>query len=89
MLKTRLQDCLTRGNLRVSDLARWLERPRATVSTWLEGREPSGPAVDMSCIESKLWLLEKLIRSRKGFPVPRLSPTDRISYLERIKTNGR
>ena len=26
-----------------SDLARWFDRPRATVNTWLKGRTPWGP----------------------------------------------
>ena len=86
MFKTRLQDCLNRGNLRVSDLARWLERPHSTVVTWLAGREPNGPSLDAADVETRLQKLEKMIRARKGFPLPTgLSMAARIAYLEKIK----
>lgn len=78
----RLRRCLDQGNLRIADLARWLERPNATVSTWVnKGRLPSGPAMEMAWLEARLKTLEKRIKTRDGFPVPRMSLSDRVAYI--------
>ena len=62
-----------------SDLARWFERPRATVDTWLKGRVPWGPQARRA--EKRLAMLELSIKKRKAYwPVP----AD-MSWLEREK----
>jgi hypothetical protein len=52
----RLQKCVSKADLTVSDVARWFKRPRATVNTWMNGRCPWGPAGDAAF--SDLDLLE-------------------------------
>ena len=77
---------MTAGNLRVSDLARWFDRPHATVSTWVkEGREPTGTPTDVGHFFAFLGLLEKLIKTKRGFPVPHLSQGKRIKYIMLIR----
>ena len=74
------------GNLRIADLARWFDRPHATVSTWVkEGRQPSGGPTDVEHFHALLNLLEQLISKKKGFPVPRLSPARRIEHVSGIR----
>jgi hypothetical protein len=85
--QTRLRFCMDRGNLTIADLARWLERPHATVSTWIqEGREPRGPDATIRWLDAQLGRLESAIRDTTGFPVPHnLSDTARTIYIKRIK----
>jgi len=55
----RLQRCRERGNLTVADLARWFDRPYATVRSWLtEGWEPGDGPVTRRRMEERLRLLE-------------------------------
>lgn len=65
-LQVRLHRCMTRASMRVSDLARWLDRPRTTVETWLRGREPARYYRDL--VEEKLTKLELAIKN--GFTIP-------------------
>lgn len=81
----RLEDCQRQGNLRLSDLARWFDRPYQTVRSWLAGSEPSGGPIDVQHANALLSLLEELIRKKRGFPVPRLSPQQRIEHLQSIR----
>ena len=83
----RLKYCQRAGNLNISELARWFNRPRPTVKEWVElGREPQGAPLDLEHIESLLGLLEALIRRGKGFPVPvGLSAAARKTHLEDIR----
>ena len=81
---TRLHEVLRKGNLRTADLARWFDRPHATVSGWVKnGHQPGGGPSDIDHAFAMLGLLETLIQKRKGFPVPRLSPRQRIEHLNR------
>lgn len=76
----RLEDCMRRGDMTISDLARWFDRPRATINTWVTGRTPYGPSSRLA--EERLWLLEYCIRNKRGFPVPaNLSWTNRANYI--------
>jgi hypothetical protein len=76
----RLVRCAKFGDLTPSDLARWFDRPRATVNTWLNGRTPSGPSGRVA--EHDLDLLEVMVRNKIGFPVPAtLSWRDRINHV--------
>ena len=85
----RLQDCQRAGNLTVSDLARWLDRPRPTVRTWIEdGIEPGRSPADVEHAQALLGLLEMLIAKKRGFPVPRLSPQKRIEHLQHIRSKA-
>ena len=84
--QARLRSILERGNLTVADLARWLERPHATVSTWVnDGREPTGPTLDLAMLEAHVKDIETRIARKAGFPVPPLSQPARIAYLTRLK----
>lgn len=74
------------GNLTVADLARWFDRPHATVREWVKnGVEPGGGPNDIEHAEALLGLLETMIRKRKGFPVPRLSPRERVAHVTRVR----
>lgn len=82
----RLKACQQDGNLMIADLARWFDRPHATVRSWInDGRAPGGGPVDREHAERLLALLELLIRQRHGFPVPRLTPRARIEHLREIR----
>ena len=83
----RLQLVLHAGNLSVSDLARWFDRPRPTVKDWAEnGRAPSGAPLDIEHAQALLGLLETMIKRRQGFPVPLgLSPAKRLAHLKSIR----
>lgn len=83
----RLRGVLAAGNLTLSDLARWFDRPRPTVKTWAdEGREPSGPPLDVEHAHAMLGLLEQMIKRRQGFPVPiGLSSQKRMQHLQAIR----
>lgn len=76
----RLKRCAEIGDLTISDLARWFDRPRATVNTWVLGRTPYGPSGRRA--EHDLQLLEARIKARDGFPVPStLLMKKRIIYI--------
>lgn len=82
----RLLACQRGGNLTVADLARWFDRPYQTVRSWIEGgSEPGGGPLDREHAHGSLASLEGLIRKKKGFPMPRMSPKDRGKYLEGIR----
>lgn len=85
----RLRTVIKKGNLRVADLARWFERPHATVSEWVKNaRQPTAAPHDLEFIESSLAALENLIAQKRGFPVPRMSPKQRVAHLDSIKHQG-
>jgi hypothetical protein len=65
----RLQRCVSKADLTVSDVARWFKRPRATVNTWIDGRNPWGPAGSVAL--SDLDLLEWATKHSPHFPVPK------------------
>jgi len=84
--QARLKAICKGGNLRVADLARWFEKPHATVRGWVEkGIQPSGGPLDLDHVEALTGLLEALIAKKKGLPVPRLSPSERISHLRDLR----
>ena len=84
--QTRLQQAMWKANLTVADLARWFDRPHATVRGWVvNGTGVGGAPGDVAAIELHLRRLEALANKKKGpFPVPRLSPRERIEYLRRV-----
>lgn len=76
----RLTWCMEKGDLTISDLSRWFDRPRATVNTWVNGRTPFGPSGRLAT--HHLGLLEEAVRSRHFFPVPEeLSWRDRMVFI--------
>lgn len=84
-IQNRLLWCMRHGNLTVADLARWLERPDPTVRGWVKnGGRVGAPEQDVQELERSLGQLETMIKTRRGFPVPRMSPIDRIAYLESL-----
>jgi len=84
-LADRLQRVQRDGNLSIADLARWLDREHPTVRGWVRGVKIGGAAGDQEHVEAMLALLERLVQSKHGFPVPRLSPKARIYYLGKIR----
>ena len=81
----RLRCLMDRGNLTVSDLARWFGRPHPTVNGWVKGVALGGAPLDAALILAEVTRLERRIKRGDGFPVPRLSPTNRIAYLKRLR----
>ena len=78
----RLTAVMRRGNLTVSDLARWFARPIPTVRCWVyDGFEPR----DLADVQRLLDPLERLIRNRDGFPVPFMTRRERIKYLKGVR----
>lgn len=86
---TRLARCAKAADMTTSDLARWFERPRATVSTWLAGRTPWGPQQRLAF--ERLGLLEDSIARRKEhYPVPaNLTWTAREKYVRGMLDDAR
>ncbi len=83
----RLAACQRDGNLTVADLARWFERPYPTLRSWVEnGIEPGGGPIDKQHAANLLGKLESLVKNKKGFPIPRLPPSERIEHLQRIRS---
>lgn len=83
----RLKAVLRDGNLRTADLARWFDVPYPTVREWLvNGRSPSSAPQDRDHIYEMLEILEHRIRKKQGFPLPRLSPSDRIRRLHELRS---
>lgn len=74
------------GNLSVSNLAQWLDRPVPTVRGWVErGREPQGGPQDTEHVYSLVGLLETMIRRETFFPLPRMSPAERKRRVVEIR----
>lgn len=86
-VQKRLKWCMKHGNLRVSDLARWFVRRHSTVRGWVvDGKVPGGTEADIEFVEIWLTRLEtKIARKTAGFPVPRLSPAQRIKHLAAVR----
>lgn len=83
----RLAVCQQDGNLTVADLARWFDRPYPTLRSWVEnGIEPGGGPVDKAHAATMLDTLETLVKNKKGFPIPRLPPSERIEHLQKIRS---
>ena len=86
-LQQRLKAVMQDGNLTVADLARWFGRPDPTVRGWVSnGGSPGGGPIDIKEVEVLLSSLEKLIKSSKALPLPRLSPSERIKRLQDIRS---
>lgn len=90
-IQARLEACMRKGNLRVSDLACWFGRPHPTVRGWVKrGIQPGGGPMDQEQVELLLGELEKLVQKKQGFPVPLMGPRQRKTYVAGIrgKVNG-
>jgi hypothetical protein len=85
---TRLVRAAEVTDMTCSDLARWFDRPRATVNTWLKGRIPWGPQARGA--ERRLVMLETSIKNRKKYyPVPaHLSWRDREKYVRGMRDDA-
>lgn len=88
LFPTRLRAAIRDTGMTVSDLARWFDRPRATVNTWVEGRIPWGPQAPRA--ERRLALLELSIKKRaKYWPVPAdLSWKERAKYVRGMRDDA-
>jgi len=84
----RLVRAATLTDMTTSDLARWFDRPRATVNTWLQGRTPWGPQAKLAV--KRLDLLERSLRERKKYyPVPaELNWRDREKYVRGMRDDA-
>jgi hypothetical protein len=84
----RLTRCAKQTEMTPSDLARWFDRPRATVNTWLQGRTPWGPQASLAL--RKLQMLENSIKKRSGYyPVPaHLNWTQREKYVRGMRDDA-
>lgn len=88
-LQDRLLAIMQAGNLTMMDLARWLYRPHPTVRQWCRrGTQLGGAPQDNEQVLDLLTRLEIAIRYKKGFPVPRLRPRDRVIYLAKQKAKA-
>lgn len=83
----RLATILVQGNLTVADLARWVGKPHPTVRGWTRGGNLGLPPLDAAYVTARLELLERMLRRKKGLPVPRMSARDRIAYLNTLRVN--
>ena len=85
---TRLVRAAKVTDMTCSDLARWFDRPRATVNTWLKGRTPWGPQAKLAV--ERLELLEASIANRKKYyPVPAdQSWADRAKYVRGMRDDA-
>ena len=82
----RLQAIMRDGNLTGADLARWFDRPDPTVRGWIKGSHVLGGAqLDVAYVEAQLNKLERLLKKKRGLPVPRMTPTKRIEHLQALK----
>lgn len=64
-LQDRLIAVLHDGGLTVVELALWLDRPRATVATWVSG-ERNCSALFREVVHERLSILERLVRHYQG-----------------------
>jgi len=73
----------------VSDLMRWFDRPRATVNTWVGGRQPFGPQSRTAL--KRLEMLEFSIANRaEYYPVPDdMSWAKRREYVQGMLDDAR
>lgn len=81
----RLRKVSYSGNLTTADLARWFGRPHATMTAWLNGREPRGGPQDQEHARVMLDTLEMLVKKRKGFPLPQARQSERIKHLQAVR----
>ena len=81
----RLNRLLADGNLTVADLARWLERPHPTVRGWVMGGNLGGAGMDAAYVIAEITRLEKLIKKKRGLPVPRMSARKRMAYMSELR----
>lgn len=69
-----------------ADLARWFDRPHATVTYWLKGGEPALGPGNRDHAEALLGLLEALVERGVELPVPLTMPQrKRIAYLRELR----
>ena len=79
-----LKWCMIHGDMTVSDLAVWFDRPRSTVNTWVNGSTPYGPAGRLAFYA--LGVLQLRIKQKKVLPVPAtLSWLKRADYIRGVR----
>lgn len=78
----RLQAIMRDGNLTGADLTRWFGRPDPTVRGWISGdHQLSGGQLDVAYVEAQLVKLERLLKSKRGLPVPQMTRAGRKKHL--------
>lgn len=90
LFQQRLKACVRKGDLQVSDLHHWFDRPRTTARYWLMSRDAARyePRDDPKGRDAwhKLRLLEWGVVNSDKFPVPlSLSAHARPKYIEAVR----
>ena len=80
----RINRVLHTSNMRVADLARWLDCPHATVRGWANGGALGLPPQDAEFVLGVLTDIEERCRAREGFPIPKLTWRKRVHYLNAL-----
>lgn len=102
-ISKRLNKVMVEGNLTMIDLARWFNKPFATVRGWVRtqpgrktGRDMRLPPQEQERVIEILKLIEKRIRRNAGLPVPQFTPnskmradSQRIAYLNKLMAKAR
>lgn len=83
-LEDRLAWVMLHGNLTVMDLSRLFDRPYPTVRGWTQGASIRSGQLDAAMVMAQLDKIERRITGRDGLPVPRLHPSARVKYVERL-----
>ena len=81
----RLQQAQKGGNLTVADLARWFDRPYPTMRCWINGAEPGGGPIDRKEVMASLGFLETRIKERRGLPLERMPPKERVRRIMEMR----
>ncbi len=84
-LQKKLRWILTEGNLTIADLARWLDRPHATVTNWMRGGNIRLAPFDADKTWKTLNDLQSRISQKDGFPIPTMPFWDRREYIMKMR----
>lgn len=83
-LEDRLAWIMLYGNLTVMDLSRLFDRPYPTVRGWTHGGKIGGAQLDAAFVMAQIEKIERRITGKEGLPVPRLRPSERVRYVEKL-----
>jgi hypothetical protein len=87
-IQSRLQWVMKHGRLTTADLQKWFDRSYPSVRNWIEfGVCPRGPRTEK--LLSELAILERLIKKRKGLPVPwNIGHHERPIYIRKLRNEN-
>lgn len=72
------------ANFTVADLARWFQRPHATVRCWTKGTEPSEGPLSVKEVKRLTNYLAGCV-ARRELPLPRMPRDQRMKKLEVLR----